>query len=97
MKLKEKIDIIFYNYFDAEKLYLIAFSIYLTGEVFGTTMFLLPGKIFVLCKLLAIGLLALKMLGIDQFKVHQYLVICFLMADAVLVALFSGYTYQCDE
>jgi hypothetical protein len=92
MKLKEKIDIIFYNYFDAEKLYLIAFSIYLTGEVFGTTMFLLPGKIFVLCKLLAIGLLALKMLGIDQFKVHQYLVICFLMADAVLVALFSGYT-----
>lgn len=92
MKLKEKINIVFYNYFDAEKLYLLAFSIYLTGEVFGTTMFPLPGKIFVLCKLLAIGLLALKMLGIDQFKVRQYLVVCFLMADAVLVAFFSGYT-----
>lgn len=92
MKLKEKINIVFYNYFDAEKLYLLAFAIYLIGEVFGTTMFLLPGKVFVLCKLLAIGLLALKMLGIDQFKVHQYLIVCFLMADAVLVVFFSGYT-----
>lgn len=76
---------------NGEKMYLIALIIFLLSENLGTTMFPLPGMFFLCCKLLALGIIGLKMILFGQYRIGRICFIGGMLLEGVLVFFFSGY------
>lgn len=75
-----------------EYLFLVAFIIFLTGETLTTTMFSIPGKVYLLCKMVAVMLIGIKVLCFDIYRRRTFGIFIFLMAAAVVIMVHTGYT-----
>ncbi len=74
------------------QIYLLAFAIFLCSECLGTTMFQIPGRVYVVAKGAAIILVALKMVLFDRYKPRDFWIMVCLLGLGVLIMVSSGYT-----
>lgn len=75
----------------AEKLYLIALIIFMTSSMLATTMFPIPGKLYTICKLMALLMIGCKIAWYDRYTIRQFLAVAGLLGIALLVKVVSGY------
>lgn len=91
-KIENKIQNYLLDKKTGEYLFLMAFIIFLTGETLTTTMFSIPGKIYLLCKMAAVMLIGIKILCFDIYSRKTFGIFIFFMTVGVVIAVHTGYT-----
>ncbi len=91
-KLGNKISAFLADERSGAQIYLLAFSIFLCGECLGTTMFPVPGRVYVFIKAVALILVAGKMIFFDRYTARSFWLMVCLLAVGALVIVSSGYT-----
>ncbi len=91
-KLSNRISALLADEKTGAQIYLLAFSIFLCGECLGTTMFQIPGRVYVLVKAVAVVLIAIKIILFDQYRARSFWIMVCMLAVGALVIVSSGYT-----
>ncbi len=91
-KLSNRISTLLADERTGAQIYLVAFAVFLCGECLGTTMFQIPGRVFVVVKAVAIVLIAVKIILFDQYRARSFWVMVCLLALGALIIVSSGYT-----
>lgn len=76
---------------NGEYLYLLAFVVFLIGENLRTTMFPVPGTFYLITKLLALGILCMKVMLFGQYRIGKLCLLGSMLLEAVLVYASSSY------
>ena len=79
------------SHLDGQKLYLIAWTVFLTGNTLTTTMFQVPGMLLTLCNLLPVLLILAKILLYDHFTAVEFWGLGVVLLIGILIAVKSGY------
>lgn len=90
-KIKTNIALVFDEQGIENRIYLIAFSVFLLGEMLSTTMFPVPGKVFLLCKGIAVLMILIKVLFCDIYSVRFFWSFVISLGVGILIYLRSGY------
>ncbi len=91
-KLRNKIGMFLEDERAGAQLYLLAFAIFLSEEVLGTTMFQIPGTVYVVWKAVAIVLVAAKIILFDRYRARSFWFMVCMLAVGALIVVASGYT-----
>ncbi len=91
-KLRNKIGILLADERTGAQLYLLAFAIFLCEETVGTTMFPIPGSVFVVWKAVAIVLVVAKIILFDRYRPRSFWLMVCVLAVGALTVVASGYT-----
>ncbi|MCD8206831.1 MAG: hypothetical protein LUD72_02730 [Bacteroidales bacterium] len=91
-KLGNKISAFLADERSGAQLYLLAFSIFLCGESLSTTMFSIPGRVYLVIKVVAVVLVAAKMILFDRYRARSFWFMVCLLGVGALIIVSSGYT-----
>ncbi len=91
-KLKNRIGQLFADEKTGAQLFLFAFAVFLCEEALGTTMFQIPGTVYVGLKAVALVLVLGKIVLFDRYKPRDFWIMICLFAVGVLILVSSGYT-----
>ncbi len=91
-KLRNKISMFLEDERAGAQLYLLAFAVFLCEEALGTTMFQIPGTVYAAWKVVAIVLVAAKIILFDRYKPRSFWLMVCMLAVGALIIVASGYT-----
>ncbi len=91
-KLSNRIHALLADERTGAQIYLFAFALFLCEECLSTTMFPVPGRVYLVMKTFAVILIAVKMILFDRYRPRSFWIMVCVLGLSAMIIVSSGYT-----